>query len=144
MKFFHLSVRLTNEKPDAFVCPFDKPIKLLYFRSFVVSVLFPRFHFKVIRKSLYRCLHLAFPFRCLQKFPVSFLKCDIAIPSIHCAVVASIIEHRDANLSVMKFLKCLVSCATEKVRLKDFTSFSCLFVPVNTLVLIIGVYSKNP
>ena len=40
MKFFHLSVHLTNEKPDAFVCPFDKPIKSLYFRSFVVSVLF--------------------------------------------------------------------------------------------------------
>ena len=53
MKFFHLSVRLTNEKPDAFVFPFDKPIKSLYFRSFVVSVLFARFHFKVIRKSLY-------------------------------------------------------------------------------------------
>ena len=52
MKFFHLSVRLTNEKPGAFVCPFDKPIKSLYFRSFVVSVLFARFHFKVIRKSL--------------------------------------------------------------------------------------------
>ena len=49
MKFFHLSVRLTNEKPDAFVCSFDKPIKSLYFRSFVVSVLFARFHFKVIR-----------------------------------------------------------------------------------------------
>ena len=34
--------------------PFDRPIILLYFRSFVVSVLFARFHFKVIRKSLYR------------------------------------------------------------------------------------------
>ena len=53
MKFFHLSVRLTNEKPGAFVCPFDKPIKSLYFRSFAVSVLFARFHLKVIRKSLY-------------------------------------------------------------------------------------------
>ena len=56
MKFFHLSVRLTNEKPDTFVFPFDKPIKSLYFRSFVVSVLFARFHFKVIRKSLYYTL----------------------------------------------------------------------------------------
>ena len=28
-------------------------MKSLYFRSFVVSVLFARFHFKVIRKSLY-------------------------------------------------------------------------------------------
>ena len=34
--------------------PFDKPIKSLYFRSFVVSVLFERFHFKVIRKLLYK------------------------------------------------------------------------------------------
>ena len=28
--------------------------KSLYFRSFVVSVLFPRFHFKLIRLSLYK------------------------------------------------------------------------------------------
>ena len=33
--------------------PFDKPIKALYFCSFVVFVLFVPFHFKVIRKSLY-------------------------------------------------------------------------------------------
>ena len=33
--------------------PFDKPVISLYFRSFVVSVLFARFHFKVIRKSPY-------------------------------------------------------------------------------------------
>ena len=53
MKFVYLSVRLANQNPGAFVCTFDKPIKSLYFRSFVVSVLFVRFHFKVIRKSLY-------------------------------------------------------------------------------------------
>ena len=35
------------------ICPSDKPIKWLYFRSFVVSVLFACFHFKVMRKSLY-------------------------------------------------------------------------------------------
>ena len=43
MKYFHPNVRLTNQKPRA-LYPFDKPIKLLYFRSFVVSVLFARFH----------------------------------------------------------------------------------------------------
>ena len=48
MKFFHPSVRSNGR-----LHPFDKPIKSLYFRSFVVSVLFARFHFKVIRKSLY-------------------------------------------------------------------------------------------
>ena len=51
VKFFHPSVRLTNRKPRALYL-FDKPIKSLYFRSFVVSVLLARFHFKVIRKSL--------------------------------------------------------------------------------------------
>ena len=51
IKFFDPSVRLTNQS-HARLYPFDKPIKSLYFRSFVVSVLFARFHFKVIRKSL--------------------------------------------------------------------------------------------
>ena len=50
MPFFHPGVRLT--KSYARLCTFDKPIKSLHFPSFVVSVLFARFHFKVIRKSL--------------------------------------------------------------------------------------------
>ncbi|XP_022802202.1 transportin-3-like [Stylophora pistillata] len=54
--------------------------------------------------------------RCLQKCPLAFLKCDVAVPAIQCAIVASTLEHRDANLSVMKFIKSLVSCATEKSR----------------------------
>ena len=53
MKFFHPSVRLTKQKPCACLYPLDKPIKSLYFRSFDVSVLSARFHFKVIRKSHY-------------------------------------------------------------------------------------------
>ena len=40
MKFFHPSLRLTNQKPRMFV------FVSLYFRSFVVSVLFARFHIK--------------------------------------------------------------------------------------------------
>ena len=40
-------------KSHARLYPFDKPIKSFYFCSFVVSVLFVLFHFKVIRKSLY-------------------------------------------------------------------------------------------
>ena len=46
MKFFQPSLRLTNQKPRTFV------FVSLYFRSFVVSVLFARFHIKVTRKSL--------------------------------------------------------------------------------------------
>ena len=53
MKFFHPSIRLTNQKPRAFDL-FNKRIKTLYFHSFVVSVLFAHFHFKIIRKSLYQ------------------------------------------------------------------------------------------
>ena len=45
MKFFHPAL---PTKSHACLYPFDKPIKWLYFRSFVVSVLFARFHFKVI------------------------------------------------------------------------------------------------
>ena len=52
MKFFHPSVRLTNQNSRE-VCIHDEPIKCLFFRSFVVSVSFESFHFKVIRKSLY-------------------------------------------------------------------------------------------
>ena len=41
-------------KTHARLYPFDKPIKSLYFRSFAFLVLFARFHFKPIRKSLYK------------------------------------------------------------------------------------------
>ena len=51
MKFIQPSVRLTNQNLGG-LYPFNKPIKPLYFRSFVVFVLFMRFHFKVMRKSL--------------------------------------------------------------------------------------------
>ena len=53
MKFFHPSVRSESTKSHPRLYVFDKPIKSLYFCSFVVSVLFARFSFKVIRKSLY-------------------------------------------------------------------------------------------
>ena len=49
-------------KSHALLYPFDKPIKSLYCRWFVASVLFACFHFKIIRKSLYllkQCLWLS-------------------------------------------------------------------------------------
>ena len=51
VKFFHPSVRLTNQS-HARLYPSDKPIKSFYFCSFVVSVLFARFHFKVNRSNI--------------------------------------------------------------------------------------------
>ena len=53
MKFLQPERSLNNQTKATSVCyPFYKPIKSLYFRSFVVSFLFVRFYFKVIRKSL--------------------------------------------------------------------------------------------
>ena len=52
MKYF-LPERSLNQSHATRLYPFDKPIKSPYFRSFVVSVLFACFHFKVIRRSLY-------------------------------------------------------------------------------------------
>ena len=48
LKFFHPTVHLTNQKPRVFV----SVRRTNQIRSFVVSVLFARLHFKVIRKSL--------------------------------------------------------------------------------------------
>ena len=52
MKFVYPSVRLANQKPGAFVSvSYTNQIALFPFVC--CSVLFARFHFKVIRKSLY-------------------------------------------------------------------------------------------
>ena len=54
VKCFHSSVRLTNQKPRAFVSVrWTNQIALSALFPFVVSVLFTRFRFKVTRKS--RC-----------------------------------------------------------------------------------------
>ena len=52
MSFFHPSVHLTPTKSHTRLCPFDKPVRSLYFCSLFVSVLFRHFHFKVIQKLL--------------------------------------------------------------------------------------------
>ena len=51
MKFFQPSVRLTNQNPLAFVSV-GQTNQIALFPFFVFSVLFERFHLKVIRKSL--------------------------------------------------------------------------------------------
>ena len=54
MKFFQPSVRSTNQNPLAFVSvgQTNQIRRSYYFRPFVFSVLFERFHLKLIRKSL--------------------------------------------------------------------------------------------
>ena len=78
MKLFHPSNRLTNQTPRALYL-FDQPMKSLYSLSFVVSVLFVRFHFKILRKSLYHCIPSHPPFG-----PIHFHSLYIPFHSIHC------------------------------------------------------------
>ena len=55
MKFLHSNDLLTNQKPRAFVSV-RYTNQIAHFRSFVASILFARFHFKVIRESLYQII----------------------------------------------------------------------------------------
>ena len=57
--FTRALVKPTKNHPRLY--PFDKPIKSLYFCSLVVSALFARLYFKVIRKSLYHTRHHIMP-----------------------------------------------------------------------------------
>lgn len=47
--------------------------------------------------------------RFIQRMPVHFLQSPIVAPIIQCATLACTLDHRDANMSVMKFLTNLLS-----------------------------------
>lgn len=51
--------------------------------------------------------------RCVQTCPVEFLKCSVADNLITCAVAASTLSHREANASVMTFLRDLIHGPSE-------------------------------
>lgn len=48
--------------------------------------------------------------RFLQRCPIPFLESPIVTPIIQCALLACTLDHKDANLSVMKFFYSLLSC----------------------------------
>lgn len=48
--------------------------------------------------------------RFLQRCPVPFLQSPIVTPIIQCALLACTLDHKDANLSVMKFFYTLLNC----------------------------------
>lgn len=47
--------------------------------------------------------------RFIQRMPLSFLQSQLVTPIIQCASLACTLDHRDANMSVMKFLSNLLS-----------------------------------
>lgn len=48
--------------------------------------------------------------RFLQRCPIPFLQSPIVSPIIQCALLACTLDHKDANLSVMKFFYSLLNC----------------------------------
>lgn len=48
--------------------------------------------------------------RFLQKCPIPFLQSPIVTPIIQCALLACTLDHKDANLSVMRFFYSLLNC----------------------------------
>ena len=100
--FFHPSVRLPT-KSHARLYPFDNPIKSLYFCS---RVLFARFHFKVIRKSL--CCRLEKTAEGSRRPPLH--TDDVSLPgSGKCFWLAEDFPHGSTNTSrnVRSFLRLL-------------------------------------
>lgn len=47
--------------------------------------------------------------RFIQRMPLNFLQSQLVTPIIQCAILACTLDHRDANMSVMKFLSNLLS-----------------------------------
>ncbi|PNF38379.1 Transportin-3 [Cryptotermes secundus] len=58
--------------------------------------------------------------RFLQRAPVPFLQCPALHSIIQCAVLASTLDHRDANASVMKFFYDLIHCGRNNENQDDF------------------------
>lgn len=48
--------------------------------------------------------------RFLQRCPIPFLQSSIVTPIVNCALLSCSLDHKDANLSVMKFFCSLLSC----------------------------------
>lgn len=48
--------------------------------------------------------------RLLQRCPIPFLQSPIVTPIIQCALLACTLDHKDANLSVMRFFYSLLNC----------------------------------
>ena len=75
---------------------------------------------------------ISFLCRFVQTCPVEFLKCSIADNLIKCAVAASTLSHREANASVMTFLRDLIHGPSELDPSLDSTMLKNLIGQVMT------------
>lgn len=58
--------------------------------------------------------------RFLQKVPVALLQCPAMPPILQCALLACTLDHKEANLSVMKFFCDLIHCGRSGLKSSDF------------------------
>jgi transportin-3 len=64
--------------------------------------------------------------RYIQRCPLAILKSDIIAPLIQCATQATQLDHREANVSVMKFLYDMVHTGRRQKDSQDFTERQAL------------------
>lgn len=81
--------------------------------------------------SLCGSFHVSLRF--VQRSPVKLLSSSIIIHIIQCAIAATTLDHRDANCSVMKFVRDLIHTGisndvSEPVCIKGFSGFFCAVI----------------
>ena len=57
---------------------------------------------------------LIYPFRFIQRSPLTFLQSNMVKSILCCAIAACSLDHKDANSSVMKFITEFIRAATSK------------------------------
>ncbi|CAG9762958.1 unnamed protein product [Ceutorhynchus assimilis] len=58
--------------------------------------------------------------RFIQRAPVPLLRCNVLVPIIQCAMLAASLDHKEANMSVMKFFNDLINQGLTGHSLPDF------------------------
>ena len=123
---FHLSMFCLD-------CVFLLTISLMKIFSLILNVFFLSEHL-CFSPSTPLCPPLCLRF--VQRSPVTLLSSNIIVHIIQCAIAATTLDHRDANCSVMKFIRDLVHTGVSNdvssmcVSIKVKNTFRC---PTNIL-----------
>lgn len=78
------------------------------------------------------CTHFSHNFRFVQRSPVTLLSSTIIVHIIQCAIAATTLDHRDANCSVMKFIRDLIHTGVSN-DVSGTLNESYIVVPVHSL-----------
>nr|XP_034984517.1 transportin-3 [Zootoca vivipara] len=78
------------------------------------------------------CLMLPPPCRFIQRSPITLLRSQVILPILQWAIAATTLDHRDANCSVMKFLRDLVHTGVSNDHEENFEARKELIAQVMT------------